>query len=161
MQNFAQTQLKPGDTLPYFSSQTILNQPFNLDTTLSTPTLLFFWASWNTNSLQLLQELKQNYLSVNPIKRGKQQLNIQFIDVSLDQDSEMLHAALKRENLPWPTHLVENKGWESDLIHQLNLNKIPTLVVIDSSRKIILCDPDPKLIKNYLSNIVVNQGLSN
>lgn len=156
----AQT-LRLGDTIPVFETFTDNAAPFVLDTTLKRPTLILLWATWNEPSRQILDELKQLYPSINPVKRAQQQLNIDFIDFCIDTRQDLHQIVLKRENLPWPIHLADYKGWESEVIGVLKTRKIPALIIIDQHRRVLVLDPDIKQIRNTLLNIRVNEQLSN
>jgi len=156
-----QVNLNAGDTFPLFVTTTVNGQQYALDSNLNTPLVICFWASWNAPSVQILNELKQHFIFINPVKKGKQQENIQFVDFALDTEQEILAAAIKRFELPWPNHLGDFKGWESELVHHIQLKKIPALYIIAPNRKILVKDPDLKTLKNILSNIKLNQALSN
>lgn len=150
-----------GDTIPVFNLTTTANQPFQLDTTLNKVTILLFWATWNPASMELLQELKEQYSFINPIKRGERVLNIDVIDMSIDMDEKLLALNLKRENLPWNTHLADYKGWESVVLNQLKISKVPTLLILNEQRKVMVADPEPKQLRSILSNLKMNNQLSN
>ncbi len=153
--------LKLSDTVPVFETLNQDAQAFVLDTTLKRPLVLLFWASWNEASRQLISELKQAYPAINPVKRAKLQLNIDVIDFCMDTKQDLHQLALKRENFPWPVHLADYKGWESEVINLLKIQKVPTLLIVDETRKIIVIDPDMKQLRSTLSNIKVNAQLPN
>lgn len=153
--------LKLSDTVPVFESLNQDAQPFVLDTVLKRPLVLLFWASWNDASRQLISELKQAYPAVNPVKRAKLQLNIDVIDFCIDTKQDLHQLVLKRENFPWPVHLADYKGWESEIINLLRIQKVPTLIILDQNRKVIVADPDIKQLRNTLLNITVNEQLPN
>ena len=150
-----------GDTIPVFNLTTTSGQPFQLDTTLSKVTILLFWATWNPASMELLQELKEQYAFINPIKRGERILNLEVIDMSIDTDEKLLALNLKREDLPWSGHLADYKGWESIVLNQLKITKVPTLLILNEQRKVIVADPEPKQLRSILSNLKMNNQLSN
>lgn len=152
---------QPSDTLPVFETTDVNAQPFRLDSVLKRPVVIVFWATWNEASRQLVDELKQIYPSVNPVRRARLQQNIDVIDFCLDTKPDLHQVALKRENYPWAVHLADYKGWESELITRLGIVRIPTLFILDEQRRILVLDPDIKQLRNILSNIRVDQQLSN
>lgn len=89
------------------------------------------------------------------------QQNIDVIDVSIDAKKVVYENAIKREALPWNIHLADFKGWESELIHTLKIQKIPSIIIVDENRKVLVLDPDIKQLRNVLSNIKINEQLSN
>lgn len=155
-----QAQPVAGDTLPVFEAQTV-NGTFKLDSVLPRPLVLVFWASWNEPSLQLLEELKQQYSFINPTKRGIQQEFIDVVDISLDTRPDVHRITVKREDWPWEKHVADFKGWESDVVNLLHVQKIPTVLIIDEKRKVLVVDPEMKQLRNVLSNIKMNTVLSN
>jgi hypothetical protein len=68
---------------------------------------------------------------------------------------------VKREGWPWEQHLIDYKGWESSVLNNLGITKIPTLIIIEKNKKIIVIDPDINQLRNTLSNIKLNTSLSN
>jgi Thioredoxin-like len=150
-----------GDTIPAFNTFTVDSQFFALDTTLKRTTILLFWNTWNGPSTDLLDDLKEQYQFINPLKKGIRQQNIDVIDFCADVDKELHVINLKRSNLPWPIHLADYKGWESPVMNQLRITKTPTLMILDEKRKVIVIDPDPKQLRSILSNIKLNTLLSN
>lgn len=159
--NVSAQTLRLSDTIPVFESLTDNAAPYVLDSVLKRPMVILVWATWNEPSRQVLDELKQVYASVNPVRRAQLQLNIDFVDFCIDTRQDLHQIVLKRENLPWTMHLADYKGWESEVISALRIRKVPTLMIIDHNRKVLVLDPDIKQIRNTLLNIRVNEQLSN
>lgn len=160
-QLWAQQTFKVNDTIPVFKSNTSNGSSYSLDSVLSHPTVIFCWATWNDPSLQLLEVLNEVYTELNPVKRGVQQQRFQIIDFSIDTNNELFRIFLTQQKLVWQTHLIDYKSWESDLCTVLKLQKIPTLLIIDTNRKVIAVDVDIKQLKTTLSNLIAVKGLSN
>jgi hypothetical protein len=123
--------------------------------------VLVFWATWNEASRQLIDEVRQVYPSLNPVKRARLQQNVDVVDFCLDTKPDLHSIVMKRENYPWQVHLADYKGWESELVNKLGIQRIPALVIIDEQRRVLVIDPDIKQVRNVLSNMKVNQQLSN
>lgn len=157
----AQHTFVVGDTLPVFIAETHLKQTYTLDTVLERPMLLVVWASWNEPSMSILEEINQQYAFVNPTRRGVFYHNIDVVDIAMDLRENMYQVTLKREEWPWNTHLLANKGWETDLILTLKVNRIPTVFLVDKHRKILAIDPEVKQIRSLLTPFRSLTGLSN
>jgi len=157
----AQKVYHVGDTLPVFTSVTNEGKPFAFDTLLPRVTVVVFWASWNAPSLQILDELKQQYPFVNPTRRGVFNHNVDVIDFSIDQRKENYNITVKREGWPWDTHLNEWSGWESDVINTLQLRNIPVVFLVDVHRKILQINPEVNQIRSMLAPYRTLQSLSN
>ncbi|MBP9186051.1 MAG: thioredoxin family protein [Bacteroidia bacterium] len=157
----AQNQLRVNDTLPMFSANTFTNDTFTLDSVLPHYTVFVFWATWNSPSLELLDELNQNYKAINPTRRNITKINIEVVDISLDVKPDIYRINIKRENWPWEHHINDFLGWDSPLIDTLGITQIPTVFIVDKYRKIIVINPDINQLRNTLSNIKLNAELSN
>jgi hypothetical protein len=157
----AQRNLALHDTFPVFQMQTLSGETYSNDSALQYPTIYIFWASWNEPSMELLDEIKQHYPIINPTRRGVKQMFIDVVDISIDVKPEIHRISVKREDWPWEMHLVDYKGWESSVLNSLGITKIPTLIIVDKSKKVIVIDPDINQLRNTLSNIKLNTTLSN
>lgn len=157
----AQRSLALNDTFPVFKLPTLTGETYNNDSNLLYPTIYVFWASWNLPSLELLNEIKQHYPIINPTRRGEIQMHIDVVDISIDTKPDLHRITVKRENWPWEQHLVDFKGWESSVLSALGITKIPTLIIVDKNKKVIVLDPDINQLRNTLSNIKQNTTLSN
>jgi hypothetical protein len=157
----AQRNLALHDTFPVFQMQTLSGETYSNDSALQYPTIYIFWASWNAPSLELLDEIKQHYPIINPTRRGVKQIFIDVVDISIDIKSDIHRITVKREDWPWEQHLVDYKGWESSVLNALGINKIPTLIIVDKNKEVIVVDPDINQLRNILSNIKLNTTLSN
>jgi hypothetical protein len=157
----AQNKYKVGDTLPVFQAETVDKTVFKFDSVLERPTIIVCWASWNEPSLQLLDEINQQYPFVNPTRRTVFYHNLDVVDFSIDQRPEIHRVTLKRENWYWATHLITNKSWESEVISTLRITKIPTVFIVDKHRKILVVDPDVKQMRSILAPFRAPFPLSN
>ena len=157
----AQRVLHLSDTFPVFQLPTTTGETYSNDSTLQYPTIYVFWASWNLASLELLDEIKQHYHVINPTRRGIKQIFIDVVDISIDTKPDLHRIAVKREGWPWEQHLIDYKGWESSVLNNLGITKIPTLIIVEKNKKIIVIDPDINQLRNTLSNIKLNTSLSN
>jgi hypothetical protein len=158
---YAQRVLRLSDTFPVFQLPTTTEETYTNDTTLQYPTIYVFWASWSLASLELLDVIKQHYYVINPTRRGVRQMFIDVVDISIDNKPDHHRIALKREGWPWEQHVFDNKGWESSVLNNLGITKIPTLIIVEKNKKIIVIDPDINQLRNTLSNIKLNTSLSN
>ncbi len=92
--------------------------------------LLDFWASWcgpcrkeNPNVVALYEKYKSKGFTV--------------MSVSLDKDKSKWEEAILRDNLSWPNHVSDLKGWSCEAAKQYKVNGIPFTVLIDKDGKII------------------------
>ncbi len=92
--------------------------------------LLDFWASWcgpcraeNPNVVRLYEKYKEQGFTV--------------MSVSLDQDGTKWKDAIKKDNLVWPHHVSDLKGWQCAAAKKYQVRGIPFTVLIDKEGKII------------------------
>src|SRR5437868_2643448 len=57
--------------------------------------------------------------------------------VSLDQSKELWMKAIAKDNLYWPYHISDLKGWQSSAAALYGVNSIPTNFLIDGKGVII------------------------
>lgn len=92
--------------------------------------LIDFWASWcapcrkeNPNVVRLYEEYKDKGFTV--------------YSVSLDENKDAWMKAITADNLSWPNHVSDLKGWNSDVVREYNVNGIPATFLLNKEGKII------------------------
>ncbi len=92
--------------------------------------LLDFWASWcqpcrqeNPNVVRLYNEYKNKGFTV--------------FSVSLDDNKEDWLAAIEADNLIWPNHVSDLRGWQSAGAALYQVSSIPATFLLDAEGKII------------------------
>ncbi|MFM6934119.1 MAG: peroxiredoxin family protein [Flavobacteriales bacterium] len=92
--------------------------------------LLDFWASWcgpcrgeNPNVVRLYQKFKNKGFTV--------------FSVSLDEDVNSWKAAIQKDQLSWPTHVSDLKGWKSPLVSTYGFDGIPFTILLNKEGNII------------------------
>jgi len=111
-----------------------LNQPDGSEIKLSDlrgkTVLVDFWASWcgpcrreNPNLVKLYQKYRKN--------------NFTVFSVSLDENPTNWKQAIKSDQLVWPYHGSELKGWESSFVSQFGIRSIPFTMLVNPQGKSI------------------------
>jgi len=92
--------------------------------------LLDFWASWcgpcrkeNPNVVRMYEKYKNKGFTV--------------YSVSLDEDKTRWTDAIKADNLSWPNHVSDLKGWASEGAALYNVQSIPATFLIDENGMVI------------------------
>jgi thiol-disulfide isomerase/thioredoxin len=122
--------LSPGKEAPDFSQPKSDGKELKLSDLKGKVVLLDFWASWcgpcrreNPNVVKLYEKYKDKGFTV--------------MSVSLDKDKAPWLGAIAKDNLSWPNHVSDLKGWSNSAAQQYKVTGIPFTVLIDKEGKII------------------------
>ncbi|MES2284872.1 MAG: TlpA disulfide reductase family protein [Bacteroidota bacterium] len=116
-----------GSLVKNFSLLTDKDKPFDLEHLKGKYIVLDFWASWCGPCRQSFPHMIEIY---NKYK-GK---DIEFINISIDQNKDSWLGAVSNENLPW-TQLLDNKEISLKLFA---VTSVPTTYLIDKDGKILM-----------------------
>lgn len=115
--------------------------------------LIDFWASWcrpcryeNPNLVRAWKKYKnKNFVN------GK---NFTIYSISLDRNKKQWTHAIKSDNLEWPYHVSDLKGWYSEPAQKYNIKSIPANFLIDANGKIIARNLRGPKLENVLKQLV-------
>lgn len=109
--------------------------------------LLDFWASWcvpcrqeNPNVVRVYNEYKDKGFTV--------------FSVSLDEDRDSWLAAIQADNLAWPNHVSDLRGWQSAGAALYNVSSIPATFLINEEGKLIATDLRGPALEQKLQEIL-------
>ena len=132
--------------VPEISLKTPDNKTLNLSSLKGKYVLVDFWASWcgpcrreNPNVVKLYKKYRKK--------------NFTVYSVSLDEDGTKWKQAIKMDNLIWPNHVSDLKGWQSSVVPLFNIQGIPYTVLVNPEGKIIGVNLRGQELENKLEEI--------
>ncbi len=115
--------------------------------------LIDFWASWcgpcrreNPNVVNAYDKYKDEKFKV-----GK---GFTIYSVSLDNNKERWESAIEADNLKWPNHVSDLKGWRSAAATKYGIRSIPDNFLIDENGIIIAKRLRGENLENVLKQLI-------
>ena len=123
---------QPGQPFIDFQQKDVNGDMFTLSELVrkSEIVIVDFWASWCPDCRKANPDLVKIYNQLN--KKG---LNI--VSVSLDTDEAKWKKAIAADNLAWPYHVSDLKGWGNEVAGMYMIAFIPQNLIIDKNGNII------------------------
>ena len=104
--------------------------------------LIDFWASWCAPCRKFNPELVELYRNHNS--------QLEIFSISLDTEIDAWKNAIAKDQLTWPFHISELKGWEGKLNKTYLIESIPANILVDKSGVIVGKNLSPKEIIAFL-----------
>jgi peroxiredoxin len=119
-----------GGKAPEINLNDTNGKPLALSSLKGKVVLIDFWASWcmpcrqeNPNVVKMYNKYKEKGFTV--------------YSVSLDESKDAWLKAIKDDNLSWPNHVSDLKGWQSSAAALYSVSSIPATFLLDKEGNII------------------------
>lgn len=97
-----------------------------------------FWATWDSLSVKRREELKA-------LRKKLKKEEAEFVYFSLDMDRTRWEEAVKNDTLDGE-HAFDGEGWESPVVKQFGVERLPLAVVLSPQRKVAAKSADTEAV---------------
>ncbi len=128
--------LEIGNVAPDIIQNNTKDSAIKLSSLRGNIVLIDFWASWCGPCRMENPSVVKAYNNYS-IKKFKAARGFKIYNVSLDQSKAAWEAAIKKDNLTWPYHVSDLKGWYAAPAQTYGVQSIPQNFLIDANGIII------------------------
>ncbi|MDR4504445.1 MAG: redoxin domain-containing protein [Candidatus Scalindua sp.] len=139
-------RLRIGMQAPAFNASDCEGNPISLSQFTGEVVVLYFWATWSEQCLEEFSEVKN-------VQRVYREKGVQFIGISLDDNSEDLKSFVGMNNVGWP-QVFEGMRWKGMISKLFNVEQIPVMFILDKGGKICYIGNDKKKVAKVLGKLV-------
>lgn len=129
-------EIKRGEKAPEINLPMLNGENFSLDDVKGKMVLIDFWAAWckpcrkeNPHLVEIYKTYKDSYF-----KNGE---GFTIVSVSLDFNKTLWEKAVQDDQLEWPYHISDLKGWKNAAAVRYNIKSIPNSFLIDGNGTIV------------------------
>lgn len=145
--NAQQTGLNVGNKAPEISEKNPEGQTMSLSQTQGKLVLIDFWAAWCGPCR------RENPTLVEAYNKYKDK-GFTIFSVSLDQDKASWIAAIEKDQLAWPYHVSDLKGWYAKYAGVYKVNSIPANFLVDKDGIIVAKNLRGPMLEKALSQLL-------
>ena len=139
--------MRIGMSAPDFHTKDFQGNPVNLSQYEGQIIIMNFWATWNDQCIQELQEIKKLYRKL----KGP---DVQFIGISRDDNIDDLKGFVRQHNIEWP-QIFEGMRYKGMMSKLYDVNRIPIMFVLDQKGKVQYIGNKKEKITQIVTALIV------
>lgn len=124
--------LKAGTQAPAFAVKTLNGGAFELAKSKGKPVVVYFWATWQKDSVAKLGEL-------NDLVKAEPRVAVILLSIDDARSADAVKKLLTEKGMTLPAALAD-----ADITNPYNVRKVPTYLLLDAEGKVVASDSEPK-----------------
>ena len=148
------SQLRKGGKLPaiVLPPDTLKGDTLRIlpDDSAARPVLLFFWASWKSDSRSAASDIRRTMQKASKLPTSQR---LQPISISLDYDTSLYAYSVKSDSINYDRRCYPQL-WEAPICRLLNVQTIPYYILADSKRRVLAFGSEWNDVKPALEKLL-------
>ncbi|MBX2817055.1 MAG: TlpA family protein disulfide reductase [Saprospiraceae bacterium] len=140
-----------GEAIPEVEHTLMDGSPFLLSSLADQYVLLHFWGSWCGPCRHENPHIVEIYNQFGSAEFEDAQ-GFEIVSMGIETSEAAWKRAIERDGLRWPLHIGQFDRFKSSMAKEFGVREVPTLYLLDPSHKVLMVNPSPAQIVEFLSD---------